>query len=72
MAKGNKLAQLMTMMEKIQTKLDKSEKKIGLVATTLQIHIKGTLTENGDKPHNGGGDNDEKLEEEEGENHSSN
>ena len=35
MARGIELAQLVKMMEKMQTRLDDSEKKLELVATTL-------------------------------------
>jgi len=42
MAGDNELAQLVKMMEKIQTTLDESEKKMTLMATTLPTLIKDT------------------------------
>ena len=41
---GNKLAQLVKMMEKAQARPDKSEKKMKLISTALQILIKDTPT----------------------------
>jgi len=49
-------------MEKIQTRLNESEKNIELMAITLQILIKDTPNENGDKPHNEGWEDDKKEE----------
>ena len=42
---GNELAQLVKMIENMQNRLDKSEKKIDLMTTTLQTLIKDTPIE---------------------------
>jgi len=59
------------MVENIQTRLDKSEKKIRLMATTLQTLINSTPNENGEKYRNRGGE-DEKRKKKNVEKHSSN
>ena len=43
MAGGNELAQLVKMMQKMQTRLDETGKKIKLMVTTLQTLIKSAL-----------------------------
>jgi len=58
------------MMEKMQARLDESEKKIELMAITLQTFIKDIPNDVGQKPYNGEKEDDKK--EEEGEKHSSN
>ena len=44
MVRGNELCQLVKMVEKMQTRLDQSEKKMELMATTLQTLIRDTTT----------------------------
>ena len=51
MARDNELAQLMEIIEQIQIRLDESEKKIELLATTLQNFIKNSTKEKGEKSH---------------------
>ena len=63
MAGNNKIAQFMKMVAKMQTRLDESEKKIELIAATLQTFIKNALKEKGEKPCNGGGEDDKEKEE---------
>jgi len=63
MARGNKLAELIKMVEKMQTRPDKSRKEIELMANTLQTLIKNTPNEKGDKRRSGGGENDKNKEE---------
>jgi len=63
MAEGDELAQLVRMMKKMQTRLDVSEKKIELMATTLQTLSKNTPTEKGEKPQDGRREDDKKKKE---------
>jgi len=42
--RGNKQAQLMKVMRKMEATLDKSEKKLKLGSTTLQIYVRGMPT----------------------------
>ena len=55
----------MKMAEKMQTRLDESEKKIELIPTTLQTLIKNAPKGKGEKPCNGEREYDKKKEEKE-------
>ena len=54
----------MKVVEKIQTRIDMSEKKMKLIATMLQTFAKNSSKEKGEKPRNEGGEDDKKKEEE--------
>jgi len=51
-------------MQKEQTRLDESEKKMGLMDTTLQTLIKDIVNESCEKRHNRGWEGDKRKEEE--------
>ena len=53
---SNEIAQIQGMLETMQTRMNESDKKIELTATTLQMLIKSTPKEKGDKPYNWGGE----------------
>jgi len=65
---GNKMAQVRKMLERTQARMEKSEKKMELMAATLQTLIKDTWKKDGEKPHNEEGEEktDDKKREKEG------
>jgi len=72
MTESNELVQVAKTMKKTQIRLDKSENKLELMATTLQTLIKNTSNEDGEKPSNRGGEDDKKSRRRRGKKHSSN
>ena len=59
---GNEIAHVLKMLEKMQTRMDESEKKIELMAITLQTLIKSVPKEKGEKSHNEGREDVKKKE----------
>jgi len=52
MASKNETAQAMKMLERMQAKMDVSDKKVELTANTLQTFIKDAPIEDGEGPQN--------------------
>jgi len=52
MSKNNEITEFMKMLEKMQARIDKSEKRTKLMASTLQAFFKDTLNKDGNKPWN--------------------
>ena len=65
MASNKKIAQLMKLVEKIQTSTHEGKKMMELIAVILQTVMKNAPKEKGEKPHNVGGEDDKKKEEKE-------
>jgi len=64
MASHKKIAQLMKLVEKIQTSTHEGKKMMELIAVILQTVMKNAPKEKGEKPRNGRGEDDKKKEEE--------
>jgi len=62
MTGNNEIAQLVKLKERMQARMDKSEKKMELMATFLQNFMKKTPKEDSEKPHNEKGKGDRKGE----------